>query len=80
MTYRGTVRNGLVELEPGIKLVDGTVVYVHLEGPGDEPQGDAPVLDGESPLVKYARLGRVTTLPSDLSAQHDHYIHGTQKY
>ncbi len=32
------------------------------------------------PLARYARFARKTGLPSDLSAQHDHYIHGTQKY
>ena len=31
------------------------------------------------PLARYAGLARKTGLPSDLSAQHDHYIHGTQK-
>ena len=79
MTYRGTVRNGLVELEPGIQLADGTVVHVLLESAGGEPQGDASDSGGASPLVKYARLARVTGLPPDLSEQHDHYVHGTPK-
>ncbi len=32
-----------------------------------------------APLAWYAGLAQVTGLPSDLSAQHDHYIRGTPK-
>ena len=67
MTYHGTVKNGTVQLEPGAKLPEGTKVEVRIVSPK------------EPPLQKYARLARRTGLPSDLSLQHDHYIHGTPK-
>ncbi len=73
MVCRGTVKNGVVELEAGAALPDGTRVEVRAvmqEHSGSED---------DRPLRDYARLARKTGLPSDLSVQHDHYIHGTAK-
>ncbi len=73
MTYRGTVTNGVVELEPGANLPEGMIVEVRTPGEGSVDR------DGEPPLLKYARLAVDADFPSDFSDQHDHYIHGTPK-
>ena len=73
MTYRGTVHNGVIELDAGASLPDGTVVEVRPASQPSEPT------DEERPLRKYARLARRTGLPADLSVQHDHYLYGTPK-
>ena len=66
MTYRGTVKGGVVHLESDAKLPEGTEVRV-------EP------LESASPQVfeKLAKLaGRAKDLPPDLARNHDHYLHG----
>jgi hypothetical protein len=62
MTYRGTVKNGRVELESGVQLPDGTVVRVEPVGAGADPA------DG---LADEA----VATGMTGLATQHDHYIY-----
>jgi hypothetical protein len=73
MTIAGTVQNGVVILEGGPPLADGTRVEVTVAAPVNESEGE-PTLLG---LLKVA--GTVKGLPSDFAAQHDHYIHGTPK-
>ncbi len=65
MSYRGIVRNGKIELNPGETLPEGTVVRV-------EP------LDGRDPADDLAAEAVPTGIP-DLASQHDHYIYGTPK-
>ncbi len=69
MTYRGTVRNGVVELESAAKLPDGTQVVVE------------PVSAGSPSIFeKLARLaGQAKGLPPDLARNHDHYLHGAPR-
>jgi hypothetical protein len=70
MTYRGVVKNGVVVLEDGEGLSDGTVVRV-------EPLATA---DADGRPSVYERLealaGRARDLPHDLARRHDHYLHG----
>ena len=66
MTYRGTVKNGRIELEPGLHLPDGTVVQV-------EPM--APTVDAADGLTEDA----VSTGIPDLASEHNHYSYGTPK-
>lgn len=73
MTYHGTVRNGVVVLDQGASLEEGTKVQVELiRAPGTT----------ERPTI-YARLaklaGKAKDLPTDLARQHDHYLHGQAK-
>lgn len=69
MTYKGRVQGGVVVLEPGVTLPDGTEVQV-------EPLG-APA-EGNRLHEGLLRLaGTVTGLPPDMAENHDHYIHGT---
>ena len=70
MTYRGIVKNGVVELADA-DLPDGTEVDV------------APVSDGTpEPTIfdKLAKLaGRAQGLPTDMARNHDHYLHGAPR-
>lgn len=70
MTYQGTVKGGLVELEPGASLPDGTVVRV-------EPVKTAPARSLSERLRPV--IGIAKGLPSDLAENHDHYLHGRPK-
>jgi hypothetical protein len=77
MTYRGTVRKGVVVLEPGATLPEGADVTVTtVEQPDTDQAAQGPQTLGER-LMKYA--GAVKGLPSDLARNHDHYIHGTPR-
>jgi len=71
MTYTGVVKNGVIRLDEEAELPEGTVVRVE---PLDEEK-QAESLAAE--LMKLA--GTAVDLPSDLAAQHDHYLHGQPK-
>jgi hypothetical protein len=71
-TYLGEVRNGVVVFEgTPPALPNGTKVRVE---PVDM---EAEVRDLSRRLLSLA--GMAKGLPSDLAAQHDHYVHGTPK-
>ena len=75
MTYRGTVRQGVVVLEPGAELPEGADVTVtQVTRPAAETAATTTL--GEC-LLRYA--GTVKGLPSDMARNHDHYIHGTPR-
>lgn len=81
MTYQGTVQNGTVVLHDGGSLPDGmlvTVVPVTRAAP-QEVGGDTRTI-----WQKLTELGRQVELepcdlPTDLAANHDHYLHGLPK-
>ncbi|MEW6252970.1 MAG: hypothetical protein AB1716_20220 [Planctomycetota bacterium] len=62
MTYRGTVRNGKIELEADVHLPEGAIVKVEPLASAD-PADDLPA-------------DAVDTGLTDLAARHDHYIYG----
>jgi len=70
MTYRGKVKGGVVVLEPGTSLADGTEVQVQPIEPRASTLGDR--------LMKYA--GKVAGLPADMAENHDRYIHGRHSH
>jgi hypothetical protein len=70
MELEGTVRNGVIEVNGGASLEDGTKVKVVVESPVRRPTL-------AERLLKHA--GTVKDLPSDMAEQHDYYIHGTPK-
>lgn len=72
MVYRGTVRNGVVQIEGDQRPPDGTRVNI-------EPLDDAePAHKAGDPLVDIGRravpIGR-----SDLATNLDHYLYGHPK-
>jgi len=80
MTYEGTVQNGVVVLTGGQTLPEGTLVQV-LPQPLQPP---AVPKDPRTIWQKLADLGREVEslpcdLPTDLAANHDHYLHGLPK-
>ncbi len=69
MVYRGTVRNGVVEIEDGAGLPEGTRVNVQPVTEGDN--GD----DVSDPLFDIGRRA-VPIGQSDLATNLDHYLYG----
>jgi len=71
MTLMGVVQNGMIVLEAGGTLPEGTRVKVVPE----------PAEGTEKPtfldLLEFA--GCMPDMPPDFAQQHDHYIHGTPK-
>lgn len=78
MTYRGTVRNGVVVLDEPGKLREGAKVDVVLvdtpEQAAADTNGTPSVFDQLQDLV-----GTAAGLPPDLPENHDHYLYGTRK-
>ncbi len=65
--YTGHVRDGVVVFEEGTpRLREGMQVRV-------EPTGDEAPAELSEILLEFA--GQAKGLPSDLAAQHDHYLH-----
>lgn len=72
MRVLGTVRNGVIVLDEGHTLPEGTRVQLVVA----ESETASPTTLGQR-LLKLA--GTVDDLPPDMAEQHDHYIHGTPK-
>jgi hypothetical protein len=77
MTFRGTVRNGKVELEPGADLPEGAPVTVDLRSrtARKAPKNYDPLSD---PAFRIGELA-VPFGRKDGSREHDHYAYGTPK-
>lgn len=72
MVYRGTVRNGVVEIEGDNGLPDGTRVRIEPVAATDlEPPGTDPLLDIAGLAVPIGQ--------SDLATNLDHYLYGHPK-
>ncbi len=78
MTYQGHFENGVIVLDEEAAVPDGVKVRVEVL-----PSESVPIPTEGKPrshLEHYqAIIGVFDDLPSDLAAQHDHYIHGTPK-
>lgn len=86
MTYKGTVRNGVVVLEERVRLPEGTSVEVLPPKKAKKRFGKRAVAKNEEKkgLSRLAKMllrhaGTAKGLPSDMARNHDHYIHGTPK-
>jgi hypothetical protein len=80
MTYRGTVKGGIVVLDGANSLPDGTEVTVAPVNEGNDFGKDESSLQS-SVWDKMLELGRSAEskpcdLPADLAVNHDHYLHG----
>ena len=72
MTYRGHVKNGVVIFDEPANLPEGTEVRVEqVTQEAAEPPNWAEVFKDVA--------GKAKDLPSDLAANHDHYLHGAPK-
>ena len=69
MEYKGRVSGGVIVLEPGVSLPEGSEVRVEVVGQRADTVG--------ARLMKFA--GRATDLPADMAENHDHYLHGHPK-
>ena len=76
MTYRGKVRNGVVEFEVGAAPPDGTEVRVESVGDVSPPRSPNGTLAER--LLRHAGTAG-EGLPSDLARNHDHYLNGQPK-
>jgi hypothetical protein len=72
MSYKGTVRNGVVVLEPTAKLPEGAGVRVEIE--------PLPIVRDEDldPVWRMDELATDTGIP-DLAVNLDHYLYGHPK-
>ena len=71
MILDGIVQNGMIVLNQGATLPEGTRVKVVADSPENAPRTTKEL------LMQFA--GSMTGLPSDLAKNHDHYLHGTPK-
>ena len=79
MTYRGTFRKGVVVLDGGVTLDEGTPVEVQ---PLPRPSESLPEKTGSRPTIweKLAAMsGRVEDFPPDAARNLDHYLYDTPK-
>ena len=69
MSYTGTVENGVIVLPEDVHIPDGASVEI--------------VVKDQRPLMPFAaellKLARDRDWPSDMAANHDHYLHGAPK-
>jgi hypothetical protein len=71
VSYKGTVKNGVVVMEGWPPLEDGTIVAVEpIEQPGQRTSL------GQR-LRRFS--GSAKGLPRDMARNHDHYLHGRPK-
>lgn len=76
MTYRGTVRGGVIVLPADVALPEGAAVEVVV--PDDTPTPTPTIWSKLADLGRWAET-QPTDLPSDLAENHDHYLHGLPK-
>lgn len=74
MTYRGKVHNGVVVLENGDRIPEGTEVRVEPVQPTDNVTPEAE----PSSLFRAGQRAKPTGIP-DLAIHHDHYLYGLPK-
>jgi hypothetical protein len=80
MSYRGTVKGGVIVLESGTELPEGTPVRIDPETPADpasEKAADPADFDND-PLMRMLKFAGPTGI-QDLSINADHYLYGHPK-
>lgn len=71
MTYRGRVHGGVVVIDDGVTLPEGTVVTI-------ETPAVIAAAPADDPLYSLAELAVATGVP-DLALNIDHYLYGHPK-
>lgn len=89
MTYRGKVKDGVIILQQGMQLPEGTDVEVSVAKNGAAPPESAAETSNsgetspEKPRSLYERMkpiiGIAKDLPPDFAINHDHYLYGAPK-
>lgn len=84
MTFQGIVQNGVIVIENGAVLPEGSKVSVAIVTTTGKESVDELIDPNETTGQRMVRIakkhaGRETNLPSDLAENHDHYLHGTPK-
>ncbi len=75
MSLEGRIHDGTVVFDQPVPLAEGTRVRVEpLSETKTEQKGGKTLLERMGNFV-----GALDGLPSDLAAQHDHYLYGTPK-
>jgi hypothetical protein len=79
MTYRGTVKNGVVVLENAPALREGA--HVRVEVPEKSSKKNPSTRKAKTRLGKMLlkHAGKATRLPSDSARNHEHYLYGAAK-
>ncbi len=78
MTYRGHIENGVVVLEPGPRLPEGTEVRVEpVEAAESAAESQEDLRRLREGLLRFS--GVVKGTPPDMARNHDHYLHGTPR-
>jgi hypothetical protein len=84
MTYRGSVKNGVVVLDAKVKLPEGAKVIVKPVAvrakAAKSPKATKKKPRPRTLAERYAKfIGIAKGLPADGSINHDHYIYGVPK-
>lgn len=81
MTYKGTVQNGVILVDGGVRLPEGAEVQIELseESPPATDKSGQPTIGQKLAALaeKYENLP--CDLPEDLAINHDHYLYGVPK-
>jgi hypothetical protein len=75
----GKVVNGVIVLENGQRLPDGTIVRIEPVGEPAPPTSAPQVSQLREMLLNHAGAISDPELPTDLSENLDHYLYGTLK-
>lgn len=78
MSYKGTVKNGVVVLDPGVILPEGTPVRVEAEPAFQKKTGTTGGSPEDDPLFDMTKYAVDTGIP-DLAINLDHYLYGHPK-
>lgn len=74
MIYRGHVVQGAIVLDEPAALPEGAAVEVRLAAPPAESERSVTLYEQLLPFI-----GKMGGLPSDMAAQHDHYLYGSPR-
>ena len=78
MSYKGTIKNGVVVLEPGATLPEGMRVRVEVVAESEKPLLKTAIAPEDDPLFDMGKYA-VKTGISDLAVNADHYLYGFPK-
>ena len=80
MTYLGYCENGVIKLDGGVTIADGSMVRVEVLSPRDVPAEGAAETVGPSLLDRMKDfVGSAQNLPADAASNVDHYLYGLPK-